>query len=210
RYRDYRSAAGVLVCSFSVSQKNLFAVVSMYLFSGVRPSSGAAASQSAAKPKTSEVQGLLELAAPEDVLTPLRSLAEIALLFFCINGFAATGSDEDRPQFLGPRANGTSTETGLLDKWPTNGPPLLWEKKIGTGYSAPSVRGDSLVLHHRIGDEEIIECLQSATGKPTWRYAYPSHFIDPYGYNNGPRGTPLLTENCCYTLVAQGKLVWPD
>jgi len=134
----------------------------------------------------------------------------MALLIFAANVRAGAGSGEDWPQFLGPRANGTSTETSLLDRWPTNGPPLLWEKKIGTGYSAPSLRGDSLVLHHRMGDEEIIECFESATGKPIWRYAYPSHFIDPYGYNNGPRGTPLLTDNCCYTLGAEGKLVCLD
>lgn len=58
----------------------------------------------------------------------------------------------DWPQFLGPRANGISDETGLLEKWPANGPPLVWEKSIGTGYGAPSVIGQKLVFHHRIGD----------------------------------------------------------
>ena len=114
---------------------------------------------------------------------------------------------EDWPQFLGPRANGTSRETGLLTQWPTNGPPLVWEKRIGTGYSAPSVRGRWLVLHHRVRDEEIVEAFEAATGHPIWRYAYSSRFVDPYGYNNGPRCTPLLTSNRCYTFGAEGKLV---
>jgi len=114
------------------------------------------------------------------------------------------------PRFLGPRANGISGETGLLDKWPTNGPPLVWEKEIGSGYSAPSLLGNLLVLHHRIMDEEIIEAFDTTTGKPLWRYAYPSHFVDPYGYNNGPRSTPLLAENRCYTFGAEGKLVCLD
>jgi outer membrane protein assembly factor BamB len=117
---------------------------------------------------------------------------------------------QDWPQFLGPHANGVSDETGLLDKWPTNGPPLVWEKKIGTGYGAPSIRGDLLVFHHRVGDEEIVEALEAATGKPVWRYAYPSHFIDPYGYNNGPRSSPLLTDDHCYTFGAEGKLLCLD
>src|SRR5438552_8168721 len=111
------------------------------------------------------------------------------------------------PQFLGPRANGVSEESGLLEKWPTNGPPLVWDKEIGTGYSAPSVRGSLLVLHHRIREEEIVEAFEAATGKSIWRYAYPSHFIDPYGYNNGPRGTPLLTPDFCYTFGTEGKLL---
>ncbi len=83
----------------------------------------------------------------------------------------------------------------------------MWERKIGTGYSAPSVRGDRLVLHHRAGAEEVVECLEAATGKPMWRYPYPSRYEDPYGYNNGPRCTPLLTTNLCYTFGAEGKLL---
>jgi outer membrane protein assembly factor BamB len=115
---------------------------------------------------------------------------------------------EDWPQFLGPRADGTSIETNLLDHWPEGGPPLVWEMKTGTGYSGPSVRGNLLVLLHRIGDEEIVECFAvDNKAKPIWRYAYASHFIDPYGYNNGPRSSPLLTEDRCYTLGAEGKLI---
>src|SRR5438874_4771465 len=114
---------------------------------------------------------------------------------------------EDWPQFLGPNANGTSGETGLLEKWPANGPPITWEKKIGAGYSSPSVRSNLLVLHHRLGNEEIVEAFQLSDGKPVWHYAYPSHFVDPYGYNNGPRGTPLLIQDRCYTLGAEGKLL---
>jgi outer membrane protein assembly factor BamB len=126
-----------------------------------------------------------------------------ALLFFaCLPCFS-----EDWPRFLGPRANGISSETNLLQQWPSNGPPVLWDQKIGTGYGAPSTRGNLLVLHHRLADEEIVEGMEAATGQTVWRYAYPSHFIDPYGYNNGPRSTPLLTAERCYTFGAEGKLL---
>jgi len=130
---------------------------------------------------------------------------------FLIFLFAAfTAAAEDWPQFLGPRQNGISGETGLPEKWPTNGPPLLWEKTIGTGYSAPSVRGKLLVFHHRLGNEEVVEALQAADAKPVWRYGYRSDFVDPYGYNNGPRCSPLLTSNRCYTFGAEGKLLCLD
>ena len=119
---------------------------------------------------------------------------------------AAENAGEDWPRFLGPHANGTSSETGLIDKWPSEGPPLLWEKKIGTGYGAPAVMGNRLVVHHRIGGEEIVECLDATDGKSLWHFGYPSAFVDPYGYNNGPRSSPVLTSNLCYTLGAEGKL----
>jgi outer membrane protein assembly factor BamB len=69
------------------------------------------------------------------------------------------------------------------------------------------VRDEPVVLHHRVGPEEIVEAFAAGTGRPVWRHAYPSRFIDPYGYNNGPRCSPLLTSNRCYTFGAEGKLV---
>ena len=112
----------------------------------------------------------------------------------------------DWPHFLGPNHNNISAETGLLDRWATNGPPQVWEKTVGSGYSAPSVIGDLLVLHHRLGDEEIVEAMDATTGKTKWLHKYPSRFRDPFGYNNGPRCTPLLTSNFCFTFGAEGKL----
>jgi outer membrane protein assembly factor BamB len=117
---------------------------------------------------------------------------------------------EDWPRFLGPRADGTSLEKGLLNSLPTNGPTVLWDKTIGTGYSAPSVRGKTLVLHHRLGDEEIVEAMTADSGKSLWKFSSPTSYIDPYGYNNGPRCTPLLTSNRCYTFGVEGKLACLD
>ncbi len=161
--------------------------------------------------------------------TGFRTVASIRLLGLCpplcvgllrifalasslisLNLVASESAGTDWPQFLGLRADGTSAETDLLKVWPTNGLPTIWEKNTGTGYSAPSIRGDLLVLHHRVGDEEIVEGIGAATGKTVWRYAYQSRFIDPYGYNNGPRCTPLLSADRCFTFGAEGKLVCLD
>ena len=123
---------------------------------------------------------------------------------------AATGLAEDWPRFLGPRGDNTSVETGLVTKFPSNGVPVVWEKAIGTGYSAPSVRDGRVVLHHRVGGQEIVESLDARSGTAGWRHAYPSAYVDPYGYNDGPRCTPLLTSNRCYTFGAEGKLLCLD
>lgn len=131
----------------------------------------------------------------------------VCLLVFFASLVGMTVAAEDWPRFLGPHGNGVSDETGLLDKWPSNGPPVVWEKSIGTGYGAPAVLGNRLVFHHRLGDNEIVECLAADTGKSLWTYTYPSQFMDPYGYNNGPRASPVLTSNFCYTFGAEGKLL---
>ena len=119
---------------------------------------------------------------------------------------------EDWPMFLGPRETGVSGEVDVSLKWPEDGLPILWTQPVGTGYSAPSVRGNRLVIHHRPkGKGEVVSCLQADSGEELlWEYSYPSDFSDPYGYNNGPRCTPLLTEDRCYTLGAEGKLLCLD
>jgi outer membrane protein assembly factor BamB len=116
----------------------------------------------------------------------------------------------DWPEFLGPNRNNTSPETGLRQSLSPDGVPILWKKSIGTGYSAPSIRANRLVLHHRSGPEEIVECLNPTTGEALWKYAYPSRFVDPFGYNNGPRCSPLLTDSHCYTYGAEGVLLCLD
>ena len=113
---------------------------------------------------------------------------------------------EDWPQFLGPRMDATSAETGLFDTLGTNGLPMLWKRRVGPGYSAPSVRGERLVLFHREGGEEVVECIAVRDGKTLWRHGYPSRYQDPYGYNNGPRCTPILTRDHVFTFGAEGKL----
>lgn len=135
----------------------------------------------------------------------VRSL--LLALLFAAGSLHGAEVLEDWPQFLGPRGNNTSREVGLLDAFPKAGPSVVWQRDIGTGYSAPSVRGELLLLHHRVRDEEVVEALHPVTGKPAWRYAYPSRYQDPFGYNNGPRCSPLLTADRCYTFGAEGKLL---
>ncbi len=129
--------------------------------------------------------------APRAVSGRLASWIAVALFQACLPALHS----EDWPRFLGPRGDGTSGETNLISAFPPEGPRLLWQRPVGTGYGAPSVVGTRLVLHHREGDQEVVECLHAATGASLWRYAYPSRFVDPYGYNNGPRSTPHLSLN---------------
>ncbi len=112
----------------------------------------------------------------------------------------------DWKSFLGPTHNAVSAETKLLRRFPEGGPVLLWEMRKGTGYSSPAIAGDKLVYLHRVADQEIIECLHPETGERYWRFAYPTEFEDRYGYNNGPRASPVIDDDLVYTYGAEGKL----
>jgi len=116
---------------------------------------------------------------------------------------ASDAVTSDWPSFLGPSHNGVSTETKLSRKLP---PPLVWEFARGTGYASPAVVGDRLVFLHRVVDQEIVECLHAETGASRWRFRYATAFEDRYGYNNGPRASPVIDGERVYTMGAEGKL----
>ena len=102
---------------------------------------------------------------------------------------------DDWPCFMGPTHDGVSAETNLVARWPEQGPPLMWKMDVGLSYSAPSVVKGALYLFHRIGGEEVLECLDAATSARRWQASYPTDYVDRYGYNGGPlpRPCPVLT-----------------
>ena len=113
---------------------------------------------------------------------------------------------DDWPQFLGPRRDGASNEKGLLDAFPKDGPKVVWQRDVGEGYSGPIVSGDRLILFHRVGAEEVVECLHAVTGKLMWKFPYPTRYQDALGKGNGPRSTPLIAGDKVIALGAEGTL----
>ncbi len=146
------------------------------------------------------------VASRASVGTMWHSLVSIATVWLVVSTMPGCLA-EDWPWFLGPKHTGESSETGLNLDWTKSPPPTLWKQEIGTGYSAPSILGDRIVVHHRVQAEEIVSCRKVEDGSEIWKQAYPSSFEDPYGYNNGPRCSPILTKDHCYTLGAEGMLM---
>ena len=87
----------------------------------------------------------------------------------------------------------------LLKQFPESGPPLVWEMKKGVSYISPAISGDRLVYLHRVGDKECVECLHPETGQFYWQFEYRTDFSDRYGYNNGPRASPVIDGDRVYT-----------
>jgi outer membrane protein assembly factor BamB len=117
-----------------------------------------------------------------------------------------TACADDWPWFLGPTHDGVSAEKGLLKNWPDTGPPRLWDMKTGETYAAPVIVDGKLILFHRVGDEERVECFEPATPKNIWTFSYPTAYVDRYGYNGGPRCSPTVHQGKIYTFGAEGML----
>ncbi|MEM7385704.1 MAG: PQQ-binding-like beta-propeller repeat protein [Verrucomicrobiota bacterium] len=123
----------------------------------------------------------------------------------------------DWPRFLGPTDNASIKESPLREDL-GNGLPLVWELRKGTGYTCPAIVGDRLVFFHRLGDEEKIECRNPESGRLLWEQSYGVDYQDRYGYNNGPRSSPVIGDGLVFTLgvrsmltcceLATGKKLW--
>lgn len=116
---------------------------------------------------------------------------------------AVTG---DWNSLLGPTHDMHSPETRLLQAFGPGEPRLVWEMQKGDGYAAPAVAGGRVVLFHRIGDEAVVDCLDAADGRRYWRSAHPTAYRDRYGYNHGPRCSPVIAGDLVFTYGADGQL----
>lgn len=110
------------------------------------------------------------------------------------------------PSFLGPLQAMKSLESPLLKDWGEGGPALVWERETGEGFSSPALAAGRLVTFHRIGDEDVVDCLEPATGRRYWSRRYETVYRDRYGYNGGPRASPCVDPPRVFTYGVQGIL----
>ena len=132
---------------------------------------------------------------------------------FALFGFVTVlqASAKDWPQFLGPTRNGAYTGPALAASWPKDGPPIVWQRKVGQGFSGPAVASGKLILFHRVDDnKEAVECLDANTGKSLWSFDYPTAYRDDFGFDEGPRATPAISNDRVYTYGAEGVLTCLD
>jgi outer membrane protein assembly factor BamB len=106
-----------------------------------------------------------------------------------------------------PSGNSKSEETGILTKWPASGLKVVWHKKLGTSYGAPTISRGRLFQFDRFGDRARLYCLNAETGAPLWQREYATDYEDMYGYNNGPRCSPVVDGDRVYAFGVDGMLL---
>lgn len=112
----------------------------------------------------------------------------------------------DWKQFLGPNSDSSSPEQGLDPTVWSPHPPIVWTTKIGESYGAPAVADGKLYQFDRYGNAERLTCYNADTGVELWSYEYQSLYRDAYGYNNGPRASPLIDAGHAYLFGVSGML----
>ena len=143
-----------------------------------------------------------------------RNMSRRAVRVLCLASAvlvtAAAVRADDWPQWRGPNRDGISKETGLLKKWPAEGPKLLWQlNDVGDGYSTPAVVGERLYLMGNKGPaDEFVRALNAADGKPVWQTRVGKVGPNTPAMNYpGARSTPAVDGASIYALGSDGDLV---
>jgi outer membrane protein assembly factor BamB len=109
-------------------------------------------------------------------------------------------------QFLGPRRDGVSRETGLNTDWQAKKPAVVWKVPLGSGYSACAVVGDRLYTMTQRGKRDVAVCLDAANGKELWAFDAAPSYTDTQRQGAGPRATPTYDRGRLYCLLPMGEL----
>ncbi len=119
---------------------------------------------------------------------------------------AVSSSAADWPQFRGPARDGIYPNRQSVPAFPADGPPVLWERPIGAGFSGPAVARNRVIFYHRLGGKEVVESIDPNSGKTIWKSEFPTTYKDDFGFDEGPRATPVVDGGQIYTFSAQGVL----
>lgn len=153
----------------------------------------------------------------------LRTGTATSALFIIVLTVAevfSLAAPDDWPQWQGPDRNAISKESGLLQEWTEDGPPLVWKVNgLGGGDSAPSIAGGRIFGMSNRGEDEVVWALSEKDGNTIWVARLGPAFRQsrPQG-NEGPGCTPTIDGDRLYVLglggnlaclrVSDGKLVW--
>jgi len=115
-----------------------------------------------------------------------------------------TTQDGQWPQWRGPRRDGISDETGLLQRWPDGEPPVLFKVDgLGGGFSSVAIADGRLFTMGKFGDQTRLIARDADTGKPLWEAAVGQG-------GEGPNCTPTVDDDRVYALSHAGDLLCAD
>lgn len=133
-------------------------------------------------------------------------LLPTSLLFAADNPFLPEGiPDNGWPFVRGATFDAHSAEINLASQWPDDGPPVLWTRPLGQGYSAFVAAGKRVFTQTQTLTGQYVVCLDADSGETIWeqRYDWP---YEAAGVYPGPRATPTIADGRVYYAAPSGLI----
>ena len=114
----------------------------------------------------------------------------------------------DWPQWRGSNRDGASRDFTAPSAWPAT-LKETWKVTVGEGHSSPVTSEGRIYVLARQGVDEVVLCLEAATGKQLWRASYPAAYtMNPAatGHGKGPKSTPIVSGGRLFTFGINGVL----
>ena len=124
------------------------------------------------------------------------------------------------PQWRGQNRDGAITAFNEPATWP-EALKQQWKVEVGAGYATPLLVGDRIYMFSRLGESEVMQALDAATGKTVWRteYAAPFQvFAATAKHGPGPKSTPAFANGRLFSMgmssivtaydAATGRQLW--
>lgn len=130
------------------------------------------------------------------------------LTVLCLGGSAIPAGADDWRQWGGPNDDWSRPDSVLAESWEKDGPPRLWQRPLGIGYSGLVAADGALYTLYREDAEEIVVALDAATGKTRWQFRYPTRTYERnvLQFGQGPNATPLIVDDLLITIGYAGNL----
>ncbi len=137
------------------------------------------------------------------------------LLIFVILGFLLAANGQVISEWRNAGRTGVYQDTGLLKKWPEEGPRLIMSiEGLPQGYSSVAIGHDKLYLSGTIGDNEVLIAFDMK-GNKLWETTCGRAFMESFPES---RSTPTIDGDRIYVTSGMldaacihaktGKIVW--
>lgn len=147
----------------------------------------------------------------------LLKLLTTSVFLLSISSLASQA--QDWPQWRGTNRDDKVTGFKAPQTWPQQ-LKQVWKVSVGLGDATPALVKNKLYVFTRLGENEILQCLDALTGKQLWQSAgYPAVAVTgPPVSHPGPRSSVTVSDGKVVTLgvggdiacfdASTGKLIW--
>jgi outer membrane protein assembly factor BamB len=132
------------------------------------------------------------------------------VLSFTTLTIASCALAQDWPQWRGANRDARAADFKAPKTWPKE-LSQKWKVTVGDGVATPALVGGKLYVFSREDGNEILRCLDAATGKEIWQDKYEALGASgPAASFSGPRSSPTVAGGKVVTVGVRGMISCVD